>query len=110
MVAYRVDAVFQALADPARRRLLERLRHRNGQTLTELCKGAPMSRQAVTKHLNLLKKADLVIPLWRSRSKLHFLNPAPLRQLGADWFEPFEQVRLRSLMDLKRAIDENRPR
>jgi hypothetical protein len=69
-----------------------------------------MSRQAVTKHLNLLKKTDLVIPLWRSRSKLHYLNPTPLCQLGADWFEPFEQIRLRSLMDLKRAIDENRPR
>jgi DNA-binding transcriptional ArsR family regulator len=109
MVAYGVDVVFQALADPARRKLLDRLRHRNGQTLTELCKGAPMTRQAVTKHLNLLKKADLVIPLWFGRSKLHYLTPTPLCQVGADWFEPFEQIRIKALIDLKRAIDQNRP-
>ena len=109
MVAYDMEAVFQALADTASRKLLDRLRHRNGQTLTELCKGAPMTRQAVTKHLNLLKKADLVIPLWLGRSKLHYLNPTPLCQVGTDWFEPFEQVRIKALIDLRRAVDQNRP-
>jgi len=104
-----MDAVFRALADPARRKLLDRLRHRNGQTLTELCRGAPMTRQAVTKHLNLLKKADLVIPLWLGRSKLHYLNPTPLCQVATGWFEPFEQVRIKALIDLRRAIDQNRP-
>lgn len=68
-----------------------------------------MSRQAVTKHLHLLKKADLVIPLWRGRSKLHYLNPTPLCHVGAAWFDPFEEIRIRALIDLKRAIDENRP-
>lgn len=68
-----------------------------------------MSRQAVTKHLKLLKKADLVIPLWQGRAKLHYLNPTPLCQLGDGWFEAFEQIRLRTLMELKRAVDENRP-
>ncbi len=109
MVAFGVDAVFKALSDPSRRQLLDRLRRRNGQTVTELCQGAPMSRQAVTKHLNLLKKADLVIPLWRGKSKLHYLNPTPLCQLGSGWFEAFEQVRLKALIDLKRAVHENRP-
>jgi DNA-binding transcriptional ArsR family regulator len=105
-----MDAVFHALADPARRMVLDRLRRRNGQTLAELCQGAPMTRQAVTKHINLLRKANLVIPLWRGRSKLHYLNPTPLCQLATDWFDPFDQIRLRMLMDLKRAIDEHRPR
>jgi DNA-binding transcriptional ArsR family regulator len=109
MVAYGMDPVFRALADPARRKLLDRLRHRNGQTLTELCQGAPMTRQAVTKHLNLLKKADLVIPLWLGRSKLHYLNPTPLCQIGSGWFESFEQIRIKALIDLRRAVDQNRP-
>lgn len=104
-----MDAVFRALADPARRKLLDRLRQRNGQSLAQLCQGAPMTRQAVTKHLNLLKNADLVIPLWRGRLKLHYLNPTPLCQAGSGWFEPFEEVRLRALMDLRRAVDEHRP-
>lgn len=68
-----------------------------------------MTRQAVTKHLNLLKKADLVIPLWFGRSKLHYLNPTPLCLVGTDWFEPFEHIRIKALIDLRRAIDENRP-
>ena len=105
-----MDAVFRALADPARRKLLDRLRHRNGQTLAELCQGAPMTRQAVAKHLNLLKKADLVLPLWRGRSKLHYLNATPLCNLGSAWLGPFEEVRLRTVMDLRKAVEENRPR
>ena len=104
-----MDAVFRALSDPSRRKLLERLRHRNGQTVNELCAGAPMSRQAVTKHLGILKRADLVIPLWRGRAKLHYLNPIPLCEVGAGWFPQFDQVRLKTLMDLRRAVDENRP-
>src|SRR5262245_36659931 len=45
------DAVFRALADASRRRLLDRLHRRNGQTLVELCEGLDMTRQAVAKHL-----------------------------------------------------------
>ena len=55
-----MDAVFKALADPTRRRLLDRLRARNGQTLRELCERAEITRQAVTKHLNVLKDAHIV--------------------------------------------------
>ena len=51
------DKVFKALADPCRRELLDRLHARNGQTLTELCAGLEMTRQAVTQHLGLLEEA-----------------------------------------------------
>lgn len=49
-----IDAVFKALADESRRRLLDSLNEHNGQTLRELCAGLEMSRQAVTKHLGVL--------------------------------------------------------
>ena len=42
-----LDAVFRALADPSRRRLLDSLNARNGQSLSELCAGLDMTRQAV---------------------------------------------------------------
>jgi DNA-binding transcriptional ArsR family regulator len=45
-----LNAAFRALADANRRELLDRLYARNGQTLTELCQGIDMTRQAVTKH------------------------------------------------------------
>ena len=55
-----MDAVFRAVGDPARRRLLDRLNERNGLTLTELCADMGMTRQSVSKHLDVLEAADLI--------------------------------------------------
>ena len=54
-----MDAVFKALADRSRRKLLDRLHQGNGRTLGELCRHLDMTRQAVTKHLGLLEEANL---------------------------------------------------
>ena len=55
-----MDGVFRALADPGRRRLLDSLNVRNGQTLRELCADMDMARQSVSKHLAVLEEANLV--------------------------------------------------
>ena len=55
-----MDAVFKALADASRRKLLDELHKNNGRTLGELCEHLDMTRQAVTKHLRLLEQANLV--------------------------------------------------
>jgi DNA-binding transcriptional ArsR family regulator len=80
-----MDAVFKALADPSRRKLLDDLHTNNGQTLSELCAHLDMTRQAVTKHLLLLEAANLVATVWRGREKLHFLNPVPLHEIYERW-------------------------
>ncbi len=49
---------------------------RNGQTLSELCRGLAMTRQAVAKHLTLLEEANLESSKRRGRENLHFINPA----------------------------------
>ncbi|MBI3690113.1 MAG: helix-turn-helix transcriptional regulator, partial [Mycolicibacterium aromaticivorans] len=54
------DAVFKALADPGRRRLLDMLHERAGLTLGELCEGLDMRRQSVSQHLEVLESANLV--------------------------------------------------
>lgn len=95
------DAVFTALADEHRRGLLDRLRKRNGQTLTELCQGQSITRQAVTKHLKILEEADLVLSARRGREKLHYLNPVPIHAVAMRWLKPFDEVRLGALRDLK---------
>ncbi len=86
-----MDLVFKALADPCRRSLLDRLHAANGQTLKQLCKDLAMTRQAVTKHLALLEAAKLISITWQGREKLHFLNPAPLRQISARWIDKYER-------------------
>jgi DNA-binding transcriptional ArsR family regulator len=80
-----MNAVFKALADPVRRQLLDSLHARNGQTLGELCAGHGISRQAVSKHLEILEAANLVITERRGREKLHTLNPVPINEIADRW-------------------------
>jgi DNA-binding transcriptional ArsR family regulator len=100
-----VDAVFRALADETRRRLLDALRRRNGQTLGELCGDLDMTRQAVSKHLALLEDANVVVTVWSGREKLHYLNPAPIHEIAERWIKPFERERLSALSELKRVAE-----
>ena len=100
-----MDAVFKALADPARRRLLDRLHARNGQTLGSLCEGMDMSRQAVTKHLAILEEANLIAVQWHGREKQHYLNPVPINEIAERWIGKYERHRMGALADLKRKLE-----
>ena len=99
------DAVFRALADASRRRLLDRLHEKNGQTLGELCLGLDMTRQAVTKHLSILEEASLVSSERRGREKRHFINPVPINEIAERWIGKFERPRLAALSDLKKTLE-----
>jgi DNA-binding transcriptional ArsR family regulator/uncharacterized protein YndB with AHSA1/START domain len=101
-----MDAVFRALSDPARRRLLDRLNERNGLTLRELCAGMEMTRQSVAKHLGVLESADLVATLRRGREKLHYLNAAPINDIADRWITHYDRARAEALADLKTALEE----
>jgi DNA-binding transcriptional ArsR family regulator len=103
-----MDAVFKALADPSRRKLLDELRKQNGQTLSELCEHLDMTRQAVTKHLVLLEKANLIAVVWRGREKLHYLNPMPLHEIYERWIGKYERHRLQALSDLKKGLEQTK--
>jgi len=94
------DAVFAALADEHRRVLLEKLRRNNGQTLSRLCDGLPITRQAVTKHLVALESASLIVTLRRGREKLHYLNPVPIHAIAMRWLRQFDSVKLEVLASL----------
>src|SRR5262245_47022778 len=103
-----MDAVFKALADASRRKLLDELFKSNGQTLSELCVHLDMSRQAVTKHLVLLEEANLIATVWRWREKLHYLNPVPLHEIYERWIGKYEGHRLQALSDLKKGLEANK--
>jgi DNA-binding transcriptional ArsR family regulator/uncharacterized protein YndB with AHSA1/START domain len=101
------DSVFRALSDPARRRLLDRLNERNGLTLTELCADMGMTRQSVSKHLDVLETAGLVATLRRGREKLHYLNAAPINDIADRWIRTYDRARAEALSDLKTALEAN---
>jgi DNA-binding transcriptional ArsR family regulator/uncharacterized protein YndB with AHSA1/START domain len=100
-----MDEVFRALADPSRRRLLDSLNARNGQTLRELCAGLDMARQSVSKHLDILAEASLVTTVRHGREKLHYLNAAPIAEIAERWISRYDRQRVDALSDLKKALE-----
>ncbi|MCY3547422.1 MAG: metalloregulator ArsR/SmtB family transcription factor [Gemmatimonadetes bacterium] len=80
--------VFAAVSDPTRRLILGRLREEGESSLKTLARCLPMSRQAVTKHLDILVAAGLVTKRAQGRNRLHALRPEPLREVE-DWLAPY---------------------
>jgi DNA-binding transcriptional ArsR family regulator len=89
--------VYEALAAPARRAILDELRERDGQTLFEICTrltfkhGLNLSRQAVSQHLDVLEGAGLVRTRREGRYKFHNLDTGPLRAIVERWPIPDEE-------------------
>ena len=98
--------MFKALADPGRRRLLDSLNERNGQTLRELTDCLDMARQSVSKHLAILEEANLVTTVRRGREKYHYLNAAPIGEIAQRWISQYHQQRVDALTDLKTALED----
>ena len=97
-----MDALFKALADPARRSLLDALRQRDGQSLSDLEGVLDMSRFGVMKHLRVLEDAGLIVPRKVGRFKYHYLNAVPLQEAIDRWIEPLIAApTARHLIDLK---------
>jgi len=85
-------AVFAALADPTRRRVLQALAERPGVTASTLAGELPVSRQAIVKHLTALREAGLAERERAGRDAHYRLRPAPLTDAvawmattGAQW-------------------------
>ena len=101
-----VDAVFRALADPSRRKLLDALFKHDGQTLSQLERRLPMTRFGVMKHLRVLEEARLVVTKRRGREKLHFLNPVPIRLVHDRWVSKYAEPWVATLSNLKHNLED----
>jgi DNA-binding transcriptional ArsR family regulator len=92
-----VGDVFEAIATPARRAILDELVERDGQTLFELCARLAMkhqlglTRQAISQHLEVLESAGLVSTERQGRYKLHYLHTGPLEAIVVRWLKPDKQ-------------------
>src|SRR5438874_5074213 len=100
-----MDDVFKALADPNRRKLLDRLFRRDGQTLGELCERVDMTRFGVMKHLRVLEEAGLISSRRQGREKLHYLNPMPIRLVHDRWVSKYRAPFAAALSDLKSRLE-----
>ena len=102
-----MDAVFRALADPSRRKLLDALYKQDGQTLNALERRLPMTRFGVMKHLRVLEAAHLVVTKRAGREKLHFLNAVPIRLIHDRWVSKYSAPWAAALSDLKHQLEES---
>jgi len=86
--------VFEALAAPARRAILDVLSERDGQTLYEICTRLTMrhkltlTRQAISQHLDVLEAAGLLSTKREGRYKYHYLDTTPLDTIVTRWLKP----------------------
>jgi DNA-binding transcriptional ArsR family regulator len=100
------ESVFKALADRGRRALLDALFDSDGRTLGELCEVLPaMTRFGVMKHLAILAEAGLVVAHKVGRSKLHYLNPVPIRQIQERWIAKYAQPTVDAMVGLRRQLE-----
>jgi DNA-binding transcriptional ArsR family regulator len=101
------DAVFEALADPTRRAVLELLGSTPVMTAGELAAAFPsISRPAVSRHLRVLRAAGLVTAAKEGREWLYSLDPKPLAEVTQAWFAQFAPLWEESLRNLKRRAEE----
>ena len=101
-----LEPAFKALADQHRRTLLDRLRERDGQTLSELEAVLPqMTRFGVMKHLRVLEDAHLVTTRRDGRHKLHFLNPLPIRLIADRWISRYAEPLVAAMADIKHTVE-----
>jgi DNA-binding transcriptional ArsR family regulator len=96
--------VFQALADPTRRAILGLLRQ-GSQPVGAIARDFPVSRPAISKHLRILREADLVSEIKVGRNRLYELNAAPLRSVD-DWLAHYRHMWQHQLRNLKRFVEE----
>jgi uncharacterized protein YndB with AHSA1/START domain/DNA-binding transcriptional ArsR family regulator len=100
------DRVFEALADPTRRKLLDLLHERDGQTLSELEANFDMTRFGCMKHLKILEAAGLISTQKVGRNKHHYLNPVPIQLVYDRWVSKYAARWTPGLTALKRNLEE----
>ena len=104
MVTYNREAVFQALADPTRRDILDLLRT-SERSAGQVANRFPVSRPAVSRHLRVLREAGLVVQRKDAQTRFYRLNPNALRTVD-QWLGHYRTFWAARLTDLKRYVEE----
>jgi DNA-binding transcriptional ArsR family regulator len=102
-VTHSADLAFSALADPTRRALLDLLRG-GSRPVGQIAQGFPVSRPAISKHLRLLRRADLVRQHRRGRHRFYEINPQPLKAVD-QWLDQYRIFWTTKLTDLKSFVE-----
>lgn len=104
----RLSLTFQALADPTRRQILERLL-RGEATVNELAEPLPMSQPAVSKHLKVLEGAGLIERRQDATRRWARIRGAPLKEV-IRWTTEFQRLWDESFARLDKVLEDEQRR
>jgi DNA-binding transcriptional ArsR family regulator len=96
--------IFQAIADPTRRAILDRLQA-GPAPVNSLAAGFPQSRPAISKHLRILKESGLVSEQRQGRERVYQLHPDQLAEIAA-WLLTYRDFWQTSLNRLKKKLED----
>ncbi len=103
------NRIWKALAEPARRRILDLLRQAP-RTTGDLCRHFEFSRFALMKHLKVLELCGLVAVRRQGRQRWNHLNPTPLQEIYERWMTPYQALWSHHLLDLKQTVEHREAR
>lgn len=103
MIAMESDKLFEVLAEPHRRKMLDLMLVRE-RSVGELVDLLSLSQPGVSKHLRILREAGLVDLRKDAKQHLYRVNPAPLKVVD-HWFEPYRQFWSTKLDELEKQMD-----
>lgn len=101
-----MDLVFHALAHQTRRRILDLVRDRPGQSVGELAKAFDVSRIAIMNHLKVLEEASLLVSQKDGRSRRLYLNAMPIQAIQERWIDGFSAHWADRLSFIKQASEQ----
>jgi DNA-binding transcriptional ArsR family regulator len=104
MVTYSESSAFHAVADPTRRAVLDLLRQ-GSMPAGDIARQFTVSRPAISRHLRVLRGAELVREEKIGRQRMYHLNPRPLREIDG-WIEQYRKFWQANLAGLKKFVEE----
>lgn len=103
-MAYKIGDVFSALADNNRRQILMMLAE-DKMSVNSISEKFKISRPAISKHLKVLLKTNLVVPVQRGRERYYRINVEPLNEVR-EWLEFYDKYWDKKLNALKNFLEE----
>ena len=108
MKGQQLNNLFQALAHPVRREILDIVKANPGSCINDVCEHFSMSRIAVMKHLSVLEKADLVVSEKQGRTRRLYFNAVPIQMIHERWTTEYSAMWAGRLTDFKHLVEKKR--
>jgi DNA-binding transcriptional ArsR family regulator len=100
-----IDQLFNALAHPIRREIIDLVAADPGITNGDICEKFDLSRIAISKHIKILAEADLIIIESEGRCRLHYFNVLPIQMIYDRWTDEYSRFFAQKINQFKLTLE-----